>query len=237
MRILAIDSSSSAATVAVLDDDKLQSEIFLNHKLQHSTVLFPMIEEILKMLDLTINDIDAVAVSGGPGSFTGLRIGVAAAKGIAQGGNKKFLGISSLDAIAFQQVGFEGIICPIMDALRDNVYTAFYTWQNRELYKISDYQALHIDEVMDSLKDRTEKIIFCGDAVELHKGKIIEKLQDRAGFAPFSTRMPRASSIAELAKIRLSKGEVDNIYTYSPIYLRKSQAEREYERKMGVTLD
>lgn len=237
MRILAIDSSSSAATVAVLDDDKLQSEIFLNHKLQHSTVLFPMIEEALKMLDLTINDIDVVAVSGGPGSFTGLRIGVAAAKGLAQGGNKKFLGISSLDAIAFQQVGFDGIVCPIMDALRDNVYTAFYTWQNGELYKISDYQALHIDEVLDSLKGRTEKIIFCGDAVELHKSKIIDKLQERAVFAPISTRMPRASSIAELAKIRLSKGEEDNIYTYSPIYLRKSQAEREYERKMGVTLD
>ncbi|TDT62437.1 tRNA (adenosine(37)-N6)-threonylcarbamoyltransferase complex dimerization subunit type 1 TsaB [Fonticella tunisiensis] len=237
MRILAIDTSGSAATAAVLSDEKLEAEVFLNHKLQHSTILFPMIEDLLKMLELNINDIDAVAVSGGPGSFTGLRIGVAAAKGIAQGGNMKFIGISSLDAMAFQQVGFDGIICPIMDALRDNVYTSLYSWQNDELFKVHDYDALHIDDLISRLMERSERVMFCGDGVKLHRDRLIEALKDRAAFAPLSTNMPRASSLAELALLRLKKGEEDSIFTYGPIYIRKSQAEREYERKQGVRVE
>lgn len=231
MRILGIDSSSCAATVALLKDDKLESEIFLNHKLQHSVILLPMVERLLKMVEITIDDIDAVAVSGGPGSFTGLRIGVAAAKGIAQGGNKRFIGISSLDAMAFQQVGFSGVICPIMDALRDNVYTAFYTWQGGELFKIKDFDALHIDELLDELCKRNENIMFCGEAVLIHRERIIESLKEKASFAPASTNMPRAASVAELAMKRIKNGEEDDIRTYAPIYIRKSQAEREYEKK------
>lgn len=234
MRILAIDSSSSAATAAVISEDKLECEIFLNHKMQHSVVLLPMVESMLDMLEISIEDVDAVAVSGGPGSFTGLRIGVAAAKGIAQGGNKRFIGISSLDAMAFQQVGFSGIICPIMDALRDNVYTGLYTWQGEELFKIKDYTACHIDELINELDSRSEKVIFCGDGLLIHKESILNKLGERAVFAPISTNMPKASSIGELAILRLKKGHEDDIYTYSPIYIRKSQAEREYERKHGV---
>jgi tRNA threonylcarbamoyladenosine biosynthesis protein TsaB len=186
------------------------------------------------MLEISINDIDAVAVSGGPGSFTGLRIGVAAAKGIVQGGDKKFVAISSLDAMAFQQVGFDGAICPIMDALRDNVYNGLFTWQGGELLKIWDYDALHIDELIDKLLEKGERVMFCGDAVELHRERISEKLKDRAYFSPVSSSMPRASSIAELALIKLESGYEDNIYQFSPIYLRKPQAEREYEKRQGI---
>lgn len=234
MRILGIDSSSSAATAALLKDDKLESEIFLNHKLQHSVILLPMVEKLLEMVEITIDDIDVVAVSGGPGSFTGLRIGVAAAKGIALGGNKKFIGVSSLDAMAFQQVGFEGVICPIMDALRDNVYTALYSWQGGELFKIKDYDALHIDELLDELSKRNEKVMFCGDGVLIHKERISTNLKEKACFAPVSTNMPRAASVAELAMKRIKDGEEDDIHTYAPIYIRKSQAEREYEKKQEV---
>jgi tRNA threonylcarbamoyladenosine biosynthesis protein TsaB len=233
MRILAIDTSSTAATVAVMSDDKLESEMFLNHKLQHSIMLFPMIEDVLKMLSISIDDIDAVAVSGGPGSFTGLRIGVAAAKGIAQGGYKKFVAISSLDSMAFQQVGFDGVICPIMDALRDNIYTGLFTWQGGGFFKIQDYDALHIDELINMLVERGERVMFCGDAVKLHAENIKEKLKEKAYFSPLSSTMPRASSIAELALMKLKSGLEDSIYTYSPIYIRKPQAEREYEIKMG----
>lgn len=231
MRVLAIDSSCSAATCAVVSDKKVEAQIYMNDKLQHSVVLFPMIEEILKMLDITIDDIDGVAVSGGPGSFTGLRIGVSAAKGIAQGGNKKFIGISSLDAMAFQQVGFDGIICPIMDALRDNVYTSLYIWKDSNLCKIADYQAVHIDELIDKLQSMGDKVIFCGDAACNHKEKIIDKLKDKAHFAPLISTMPSAASIGELAILRFNEGIEDNIYTYSPIYIRKSQAERELEKR------
>ena len=233
MRILGIDSSCSAATVAILNDGMLEMEIFLNHKLQHSVVLFPMIEDMMNRLEITIDDIDAIAVSGGPGSFTGLRIGVASAKGIAQGGNKEFIGVSSLDAMAFQQVGFDGTICPIMDALRDNVYAAFYKGRPGEPERKRDYMALHIDELLDKLSSGGERVIFCGDALPLHKARIKECLGDRAFFAPSNSSLPRASSIAELAMLRLSRGEKDDIHTFSPIYIRKSQAEREYERKHG----
>lgn len=235
MRILGIDSSCSAATVAMLNDGVLDMEIYINHKMQHSVMLFPMIEDMMKELEIEIDDIDAIAVSGGPGSFTGLRIGVASAKGIAQGGNKSFIGISSLDAMAFQQPGFEGIICPIMDALRDNVYTALYKGAptTGEPERLGDYIALHIDELLEQLSCRNERVIFCGDAVLIHKERILKKLGNKAFFAPANSSMPRASSIAELAAYRLSRGEKDDIHTFSPIYLRKSQAEREYERKHG----
>lgn len=234
MRILGIDTSCSAATAAIINDEKLEAEIFLNHKMQHSVILFPMIDKMLNMLEIKIQDIDAVAVSGGPGSFTGLRIGVSAAKGIAQGGNKKFVAVSSLDAIAFQQVGFDGIICPILDALRDNVYTRLFSWQSGELFNLYDYDALHIDELLKKLLERNEKIMFCGDAVRIHRERIMKILGEKAFFAPLSTTMPRASSIAELGRIKLDRGIEDDIYTYSPVYIRKSQAEREYERKIGV---
>lgn len=237
MRILAIDSSSSAASCAILNDDKLETEIFLNHKLQHSVLLFPMIEQVLKMVDITIDDIDGIAVSGGPGSFTGLRIGVATAKGIVQGGNKKFIGVSGLDAMAFGQSGFEGIICPIMDALRDNIYTALYKWNEGKLDRISDYMALHIEELISELELKKEKVIFCGDAVALHKAMLIEKLGDRASFSKAAFMMPRASAIAELGMAKLKEDYEDDIYTYSPIYLRKSQAEREYEKKHGEGIE
>jgi tRNA threonylcarbamoyl adenosine modification protein YeaZ len=236
MKILAIESSGSAAGAAVLYDEKVVSEVFLNHKLQHSVILMPIIEEVLRTSEITMDDIDAVAVSGGPGSFTGLRIGVSTAKGLAQGGNKKFVAVSSLDAMAFQQYGFNGIICPMMDALRDNVYTCIYSYQGGELFKICDYSAEHIDELLNKLEKRNENIVFCGDAVGLHKKIIVEKLSQRACFAPVSMMLPRASSIAELAAMKILRGQEDDIYTYSPVYLRKSQAEREYERKHGVKI-
>jgi tRNA threonylcarbamoyladenosine biosynthesis protein TsaB len=237
MRILGIDSSCSSASCAILCDNKLEAEIFLNHKLMHSIVLFPMIERVLDMVELSIDDIDGVAVSGGPGSFTGIRIGVSAAKGIAQGGNKKFSAISSLDAMAFQQFGFEGVICPILDALRDNVYTALYSFEKGLLNKIQDYSALHIEELLIQLEKIDKKIIFCGDAALLHKNNIIEKLKAKACFSPLSQSMPRASSIAELAAYRFEKGLEDDLYTYSPIYLRKPQAVREYEKKHGEAIE
>lgn len=237
MRILAIDTSCSSASCALLNEDKLEAEIFLNHKLQHSVILFPMIENILQMVEASMEDIDGIAVSGGPGSFTGLRIGVATAKGIVQGGNKKFIAISSLDAMAFQQGRFDGIICPMMDALRDNVYTALYRWKDEIPEKYYDYNAMHIDELIEELEKNNDRIVFCGDVLELHKQRILERLKDRACFSNKMDTMPRASSIGELALKRLQAGVEDDIYTYSPIYLRKPQAEREYERKHGEIVE
>ena len=126
MIVLSIDSSSKVATVALLNDDTLLGEYVINDKREHSVLLMPMIENLLKDCELTINDIDGFVVSKGPGSFTGLRIGMATIKGLSFGANKPYISLSSLDGLAYSLSYFNGIICPIMDALRENVYTALY---------------------------------------------------------------------------------------------------------------
>lgn len=137
--------------------------------------------------------------------------------------------------MAFSQYGFDGLICPIMNALRDNVYTSLYRWNSEKLERIWDYQAVHIKDLIENIKDN--KVIFCGDGVFLHRDFISDKLKDRAYFAKEMSLMPKASSIGELALLRLKEGEKDSIYTYSPIYVRKSQAEREYEKRMGKNIE
>ncbi len=234
MRVIAIETSGTVASVSVVNDKKVECEFFLNNKLQHSTVLFPIIENVLNSLGIKINDLDGVAVSGGPGSFTGLRIGVATGKGLVQGSNRKFIGISTLDTLAYQNSSFDYLMCPIMDALHDNVYTALYTLKENDVEKVLDYDAIHIDELLEKLKSYNKKIIFEGDACIMHKEKIKEVLKDMAVFSLPMNNMPRASTLGVLAVERLSKGIEDSIFTFSPIYIRKSQAEREYEAKMGI---
>lgn len=237
MKILAIDTSTSAASCAVISDKKLEAEVFLDYKLHHSILLFPMIEEMLERLEININEIDVVAVGGGPGSFTGLRIGVAAAKGLCLGGDKKFIGVSALDAIAYDTYGFEGVICPMIDALRDSAYTALYRWENEELVKIMDYKAIHISDLVNEVRNYNEMIMFTGDCIKNYKQLLREELGSRAIFSLIGLTMPRAAAIGELAFKRANKSDFDDIRTYSPIYLKKPQAEREYEKKYGVTLD
>lgn len=233
MRVLAIETSTLVASVAVVTEEKVEGEFYINNKLQHSVLLFPMIENLFKTLDIDPSYIDAVAVSKGPGSFTGLRIGVAAAKGFAQGRNIKFIGISSLDAMAFMQVGFDGIIVPIMDALKDNVYTSSYKFKDGKLERISDYEAISIEEVIERFKH--EKVMFCGDAVYLHYDKL--KVFDNFYFATRTSNYPRASALGELALLNLLEGKEDDIFTFSPLYIRKSQAEREYEKRVGKNFE
>lgn len=236
MKVLAMDTSSSVATVAIVSDDKVEGEIYLNHKMQHSVILFPMIEKLLEITENSLQDIDIIAVSGGPGSFTGLRIGVAAAKGMVQGSNKTFITVSSLEAMAYQQGYFDGVICPIMDALRDNVYTAVYEYKDGELINTMPIDVLHIDELLDKL-EAYNKILFCGDAVSIHTGRIKDRLKDKVFFSIQNNMLPRASSIGEIALKKYSKGEISDIYTFSPLYIRKSQAEREYEKRTGEKIE
>ncbi|MEG0640991.1 MAG: tRNA (adenosine(37)-N6)-threonylcarbamoyltransferase complex dimerization subunit type 1 TsaB [Clostridium sp.] len=233
MRVIAIETSTAVASVAIVNDKKVESEIFLNYKLQHSTVLFPMIENILSSISIDMSSIDSVIVSGGPGSFTGLRIGVATAKGLVQGSERKFLGISSLDTLAYQNSTFSGLLCPILNALRDNVYTSLYRAVDEDVEKVIDYDALHIDELLEKLKDYNDRIMFIGDAVELHRGKIISVLGDMAQFALPMNNCPRSSSLGVLGVHRILSGIEDDIFTYGPLYIRKSQAEREYDIKHG----
>ncbi|WP_096634828.1 tRNA (adenosine(37)-N6)-threonylcarbamoyltransferase complex dimerization subunit type 1 TsaB [Clostridium cochlearium] len=230
MKILSVDSATESATCAVLDDNKLLGEITFNYKKQHSVILMSIIDFLLNNLSLTIKDIDGFVISKGPGSFTGLRIGAATIKGLSQGSKKPFVAISSLDALANNMAYTEGIICPILDALRNNVYTALYEYKNDNLKRITDISIKSIDDLIEALSEFDCNITFIGDALPKLQDTIKDALPN-AHFAPTSLNVVKASSLGELGLQLLKSGYSDNIYNFSPIYIRKSQAEREYDKK------
>lgn len=231
MLILSLDTATEAAACAVLQENKFLGEITINYKKQHSVVLLPMIDNLLKSLHLSIQDIDGFVVSKGPGSFTGLRIGMAAIKGLSQGSGKPFISISTLDSLAYNLAFTDGIICPILDALRDNVYTALYTFKDSTLVKIEDYMAISVDELIEILNSKKTPVTFVGDAVPIHGSKLSSMIEN-IRFAPAHLNFANASSLGELGIKLLSEGHSDDLFTAAPIYLRKSQAEREYDKKM-----
>jgi tRNA threonylcarbamoyladenosine biosynthesis protein TsaB len=236
MKILSLDSATESATCAILDDNRILGEITFNYKKQHSIVLMPMIDELFNNTGMSIGDIDGFVASKGPGSFTGLRIGMATIKGLSQGTKKPFVTISTLDSLAYNLAYTSGIICPILDALRDNVYTALYTFDNYELIRTSDYMNISIDELINMLKEKNCNISFVGDGTFKFKERLINNLP-QIGFAPAHLNLAKASSLGELGLKLFSKGIEDDIYGSVPIYLRKPQAEREYEEKMSQNKD
>lgn len=233
MLVLSVDSSYSTATCALIKDDKILAEINLNDKKQHSVILMRLIDSILKEYEIDINDIDAFIISRGPGSFTGLRIGMATLKGLAFASKKPLISVSTLDALAYNSVSFQGIICPIMDALRDNIYTCLYKNENNNLTPLIKEQCLNINELITILKQQTLPIIFVGDGVAKHKEFLQENIPN-SFFAPNHSNFPKASSVGELGIKKINDGVIENIDSINPIYLRKSQAEREYEKRMEI---
>lgn len=233
MIILSVDSSSSTATCALVKEDKILGEINLNDKKEHSVILIDLIDSLLTRCNLTLDDVDGFAISEGPGSFTGLRIGMATIKGLAFGSNKPCLAISTLDTLAYNVVNFNGIICPIMDALRGNVYSNLYKNNNGKLEAISEANCLSIEELVSVLKEKNEPVIFLGDGLIKHKEYLLENLNNLS-FAPLNSNYPKASSLGELALQLFNSGVTQDLNKIAPVYLRKSQAEREYEARMGI---
>ena len=232
MIVLSMDSSSLVTTVALLKDEHLLGEFTLNFKREHSVILMEKIEMLLNDCNIDISEVDGFVVSKGPGSFTGLRIGMATVKGLSMGSNKPYLSISSLDALAYFLINFDGIICPIMDALRDSVFTCMYKSSNGELSKIIDYSALSLDELVEILQEKDESVIFTGDGVYKYKEYLLEKLPN-AKFAPNHLSVVKASALGELGMELLRQGQCDDINS-SPLYLKKPQAERELEQRMKM---
>jgi tRNA threonylcarbamoyl adenosine modification protein YeaZ len=230
MIMLGIDTATESASCAVIDDGRMLGEIVFNYKKQHSVILMEMIDSILKNLKLDISDIDAFAVSEGPGSFTGLRIGAAAVKGLSLGTGKPLVGISTLDSLAFNMAFTSGIICPIMDALRGNVYTALYEFDGEVLVRKSDYLAISVDELIELLDEKNSPVCFIGDAVALYRVKLSSSVPD-ARFAPMHLNVAKAASLAELGRIKMEDNGASDLHAFAPFYLRKPQAEREYEKK------
>lgn len=233
MNIIAIDASGVAGSVAYIANGKIVGEYYVCHKLTHSQTIMPMLEHLKGMIGIEMEQVDAVAVTSGPGSFTGIRIGVATAKAIAMALNVPIIGIPTLDVMANNMTFTDAIICPIMDARRNQVYTAYYEWQGEELMKISDYLNIEIDRVLEELALTKRPVIFVGDGIPVFKDKIQEKLGDHGKFAPAFLEMQRAGTLAHLAKSAYKNGEVSNPDTFVPMYLRKSQAERELEEKQN----
>lgn len=232
MIILSIDSSSSVATCALLRDDCLLSEYVINNKREHSVLIMNIVEMLLADNAIDIDDVDGFVVSKGPGSFTGLRIGMATIKGLAFGANKPYVSVSSLDALAYSSINFNGIICPIMDALRDSVYTCLYKNENGNLQPLIDYSALDLEELVSLLKEKDDNILFTGDGIIKHKSYLQEHLPN-AIFAPNHLSLVRASSLGEIGLKLLLNGKCDDVNS-APLYLKKPQAQRELEKRMAL---
>lgn len=231
MNLLAIDASGIAGSVAYYKDGKIVGEYYICDKLTHSQTIMPMLEEMKKLLGFDLGEVDAVAVTSGPGSFTGLRIGVTTAKTLAFALQVPIIGIPTLDVIAGSMAFAPYLICPLMDARRNQVYTALYKWEDGGVRRLSDYLAIDLDAHLDDLKQKNEKVIFVGDGAPLFKAHIQEVLGENALFAPSFANLQHASVLADQAASRFEKGEVEDASTFVPMYLRKSQAEREKEER------
>ncbi|NLI90277.1 MAG: tRNA (adenosine(37)-N6)-threonylcarbamoyltransferase complex dimerization subunit type 1 TsaB [Epulopiscium sp.] len=231
MKILAIDASGIAASVAILEDDKIVAEYTINYKLTHSQTLMPMINEISQMVDLDLSSIDAIAITSGPGSFTGLRISAGTAKGMAFGLDIPIVEIPTLDAIAHNIPYTEHSLCPIMDARREHVYTATYKWKDGVLKRMTDYQVIPMKHVIENIKAEDNKTIFLGDGIDVYKEMISKEIGEISYFAPPSLRLQRAATVALMAMEKFQRGETVSHMEFAPTYLRPSQAEREYNEK------
>lgn len=226
MTILAVDSCSCVATGAILRDGVLAAEFVINDKKTHSVKLLPQIENMLASVDMTYNDIDLFAVTTGPGSFTGQRIGTATVKALAHAVNKPIVGISSLESMAYNVPFFDGIICPIMDARREQVYTGTYKFVDGKLVTVESDRAMALFDLLKEVKD--QRVIFTGDGVSVFNEIIKKELGDNAHFAPPHLLHLRGGSVAMCA---YNKDDATTYEKLTPLYLRMSQAEREYNRK------
>lgn len=239
MRVLAIDSSGLTATVAVVEDTQTVAEYTINYKKTHSQTLLPMIDEVVKMTELDLNTIDAIAVAGGPGSFTGLRIGSATAKGLGLALNKPLIHVPTVDGLAYNVYGCEDIICPIMDARRNQVYTGIYTFSKKAGTKegsnlvepvfqvIKMQMAVSIEELAERLNRYRRPVVFLGDGVPVYEQVLAEKLTVPYSFAPAYMNRQRAAVVGTLGIQYYKAGKFETAEEHRPDYLRVSQAERE----------
>jgi tRNA threonylcarbamoyl adenosine modification protein YeaZ/ribosomal-protein-alanine acetyltransferase len=249
MKVLAIDSSGLTATVALVDEDITIATYTINHKKTHSVTLLPMIEEILTRAQIELDSLDGIVMSGGPGSFTGLRIGTATGKGLGLATNKPLIKVPTIEGMAYQVYGFEGLICPIMDARRNQVYTGLYTFQRDgddfSFKVVKDQFAVTIDELIKELNQREElshqtnprdekgsrqtPVMFLGDGVPVHKEQLKEQLERTPYFAPSFLNRQNAAALGALGIQYLKEGRTVTAKEFKPEYLRVAQAERELE--------
>ena len=238
MRVLAIDSSGLTATVAVVEEEQTIAEYTINYKKTHSQTLLPMIDEMVRMTEVDLSAVDAIAVAGGPGSFTGLRIGSATAKGLGFALGKPLVSVPTVDAMAYSVYGCEDIICPIMDARRSQVYTGIYTFvpetaaegshEMRYRFKVVRVQmAVSVEELIRRLNVYGKRVVFLGDGVPVYRDMLAEGLKVPYFFAPSYMNRQRAAAVGALGIRYYQEGRYETAAEHKPEYLRMSQAERE----------
>lgn len=233
MKILAIDSSGLIASAALATEDAVLAEYTTNYKKTHSQTLLPMIDEIVKMTETELITLDAIAVTAGPGSFTGLRIGSATAKGLGQALNKPLIAVPTTEALAWNFCGSEAVICPLMDARRSQVYTGLYRWnkENETMDCLLPQQAVAVEDIIAEVNRLGQPVIYLGDGADAYKAVLAEKTAVEFSFAPVHMSKQRAASLAACAFVYAKEGKMQTAAEFVPTYLRKSQAEREREEK------
>lgn len=237
MKILGLDSSGIVASVAIVEDDVLIAEYTVNYKKTHSQTLLPMLDEIAKMTELDLNSIDAIAVAAGPGSFTGLRIGSATAKGLGLALKKPLIAIPTVEGLAYNLYDISGLICPIMDARRKQVYTGIYRFTDHQLKVVEDQMAVPMETVIEKLNQYGEAVTFLGDGVPVFHDLIAEKMTVPYSFAPAHVNKQRAAAVATLGEIYYRQGKTETAMEHVPDYLRVSQAERERAEREAAKAD
>lgn len=234
MKILAIDSSTAKATVALYDAGQIAGKIEITDSKTHSETLVPMIQQVMKNAGVAPADVDYYAASIGPGSFTGLRIGVVTIKSIAMAIDKPCVAVPTLDALAYNVHDFDGIVCPLIDARNDQVFTAIY--EGGKL--LSEYMAKSISELVDDLRRLAggKPVMLVGDGAEKHFSYLQEQLTDVAvscGLAPVEKRLADSASVAFVAASMIEEGRISDCDALAPEYLRKSSAEQAKERALA----
>ena len=239
MRILALDSSGLVASVAIVEAGPVEQETIaeytVNYKKTHSQTLLPMLDEVAKMIELDMESIDAIAVAAGPGSFTGLRIGSATAKGLGLALKKPLIHIPTLEGLAYNLCGTDKIVCPIMDARRGQVYTGIYEFDGDELVILEDQMAISVEELGEKLQNVEKEIIFLGDGVPVFRDVLENRIMSgkKVSFAPANMNRQRAASVGALAVAYYRAGKIETAAEHKPDYLRVSQAERERKERLG----
>ena len=227
MKILALDSSGLVAGVAVVEDDNLLGEYTVNYKKTHSQTLLPMLDVVAKMIELDLNTIDAIAIAAGPGSFTGLRIGSATAKGLGLALDKPLIEVPTVDGLAYNLYGNQNLVCPLMDARRNQTYTGLYQFDENGMHTLIPQCVVGIDEMIGQINDRNLAVTFLGDGVPVFKTYIEEICKVKFAFAPVHMNKQRAGAVAALALQYYKQGKTVTAQEHQPEYLRMSQAERE----------
>ncbi len=233
MNILGVDSSGMVASAAVLSGDRVAAEFTVDNGQTHSQTLLPMVDTVMERSGIALEDLDAIAVAAGPGSFTGLRIGAATVKGLGLVLDKPVIPVPTLEGLAYQMIESDGLICPVMDARRGQVYTGIYESRGGELAVVMEQCVMDIHDVILLLSDHPAQVHFLGDGVPVYEDVIRDEMINPYHLAPPHLALQRAASVAVLGRIYFQRGRTVTAAEYSPVYLRKSQAERERDKRQN----